>query len=381
MDERIDQQALSLLEILKAIKKTSRDDAHTLDGTFYTNVALFEMEYVRLFQNEWVCVGHQSEISKKGDYFTYELCGEPLLVYRDQQMRIVVRSNVCRHRFNLIAKGQGNARHFVCSYHAWAYDLEGRLVHAPYMDQHKKFDKTKCQLPEIRSHLWNGYIFVNFNKNATNPDKMLSPLTKILSKHHLDERVTVEKHEEKWPNNWKFLIENFMESYHLNIVHPKSLRPVTPTSLCKKIDFGDTDIPHPFCAYRAHYPANFPQREPYPADLDDIDKKSSVLFSIFPTFISTAGPNCSLYMNLRAENAEEVTIQWGVMCIDGAQDHPDTKKYIDLVHQFNREDHQVLANVQKGAHSRYWQQSPLASDQLEGTIWDFYRYLAYRLSE
>ncbi|NIU11190.1 MAG: Rieske (2Fe-2S) protein, partial [Phycisphaerae bacterium] len=103
--------------------------AKTLPAAFYTSPEFLELELEQLFRRQWVCLGRIEEIAQAGDYFATELAGEPLLVVRsaaDNKVRVL--SNVCRHRGMVLTEGSGNARHFLCPYHAWTYDSQGRLL-------------------------------------------------------------------------------------------------------------------------------------------------------------------------------------------------------------------------------------------------------------
>ena len=93
-------------------------------------------------------------MSNPGDYFTTELVGDPLLVVRDEDHRIRVLSNVCRHKWTQVASGEGNTNRFVCPYHAWTYGLDGRLLGARFMERSTEFDLGRCALPELRSEIW-----------------------------------------------------------------------------------------------------------------------------------------------------------------------------------------------------------------------------------
>ncbi len=375
-----------LLDNLCAVKKQNFTSARTMPGSFFYDQGLFELECDVLFKGEWLCLGHQSEIPNIGDYFTFELVKEPLLICRNKQNNIVVLSNVCRHRSNILATHSGNSKKFVCGYHAWAYDLDGKLVTAPYMDKVSEFDPLKCNLHQFKHEIWNGYIFINLNGKAEPLGARMKPLDDYIANYQIDERVVVASNEEVWNNNWKSLIENFMEAYHINHLHPQSLRSITPTQLCKKVVFDDDTsnakaTPYPnFTAYRAYYPDNVEQRNPFPKTLNNVEQRSSLLFSIFPSFISTVGPNCSLYLTLQGNQVEEVKIKWAVLCIPGAENHKDTLNYINTVKAFNSEDKFILENVQKGVHTQYSTPSHFAPYDLEGTIWDFYLYLSHKLT-
>ena len=101
-----------------------------------------------------------------------------------------------------------------------------------------------------------------------------------------------------------------------------------------------------------------------------------MLFSIYPNFVITVGPNCAVFLILLPEVADKVNIKMGVLVQEGADDLPETHAYIDLAHEFNAEDKEILEAIQKNNRSGLRSLAPLAPEALEGTIWDFTRYIA-----
>src|ERR1700693_2891021 len=146
-----------LLETLSTLAGTSERTTHAMPGAFYTSESFADLERERVFRKGWACVGHVGEIPSNGDYFTTELVGEPLLVQRTSQGDVKVFANVCRHRGNLVATGRGNARVHVCAYHAWSYDLDGKLKRAPLMQESKELDTARCALPTIATTVWQNF--------------------------------------------------------------------------------------------------------------------------------------------------------------------------------------------------------------------------------
>jgi phenylpropionate dioxygenase-like ring-hydroxylating dioxygenase large terminal subunit len=136
-----------------------------------------------------MCVGRVDQVQTPGDYFTLDLLGDKLVVTRDKEGTIHVLSRVCRHRAAEIVQGIGNAQSFQCPYHCWTYRLDGQLIDAPFMDQAEGFDKTACRLPELRSEIWEGFIFVNFDADAQPLGPQLAPLAKMLANYKLPETL------------------------------------------------------------------------------------------------------------------------------------------------------------------------------------------------
>ena len=138
--------------------------------------AFLELEREEIFRKEWVCLGRVEEVPNPGDYLTTELIDEPLIVVRGQDKKVRVLSNVCRHRSSVILEGTGNAKNFVCPYHAWTYANDGQLLRAPYMDKVKGFQVKNCRLPEFATEVWHGFVYVNLDGKA----KPLAPRLKAL---------------------------------------------------------------------------------------------------------------------------------------------------------------------------------------------------------
>ena len=142
-----------------------RAKAHQMPGQLYTSPEIFAAEKEQIFMKTWLCVGREEQIANPGDYMTGEVMAEPYIVARNKDGNIHAFLNMCRHRGVPVAEGAGNARGFSCPYHAWFYDLEGKLVAAPLMTQ-SEVDLTNCRLKPMKLALWRGWIFVSFDGDA-----------------------------------------------------------------------------------------------------------------------------------------------------------------------------------------------------------------------
>src|SRR5262249_26420472 len=157
----------------------------TVSAAYYTSPEFLELEKQELFRKEWICLGHEGEIPRAGDYFTTDLADEPLLVIRGQDGNVRALSNVCRHRGNIVARGCGHASRFTCGYHAWTYGTDGRLLAAPLMEG---FDKASCRLPNFAVEVWNGFIFVNLEGGAPPLATALRDLEPHIRNYHLEQQ-------------------------------------------------------------------------------------------------------------------------------------------------------------------------------------------------
>ena len=113
-----------------AIRELTDDPARSaaLPGYLYSDPAVFEAEKTRLFHKQWQCVGHASELPNAGDYLVAKVIDQELFVLRGADGVLRAFYNVCQHRAHELLKGRGNvASVIVCPYHAWTYELDGKL--------------------------------------------------------------------------------------------------------------------------------------------------------------------------------------------------------------------------------------------------------------
>ena len=292
---------------------------------------------------------------------------------RGQDDKVRVLSNVCRHRSSVIVEGKGNAKNFVCPYHAWTYANNGQLLRAPYMDQVAGFDVKGCRLPELATEIWRGFVYVNLDGKAKPLAPRLKGLEPYVRNFHPEDMVVQTVLDEVWPTNWKCLAENFMEGYHLSTVHHITLHHRTPTRLCEKIPPGEG-----YTGYKSYYTRKTPQRKPYHPDLTAEEKRYGMFFWIFPSQVVALVPNglSSLCLQPRGRRRGgqpryNVIVQAGSLARLGGQA------------RFNRimdEDRAQLARVRRGLMSRYVEPNRLGPPDLEGTVWDLFQYMSRRLT-
>ena len=374
-----DQQPSADEQLMQRLQELARPGVratHAMPGAFYTSAVFAELERTHVFRRNWVCVGHTGEIPAAGDYYTTEVAGEPLIVQRDTKGNVRVLANVCRHRGNLVATGKGNAKLHVCAYHAWSFETDGRLKRAPMMQNSPLLDTARCALPSIPTTVWQNFIFVNLDGNAPPLAETLAPLEQHIRNYHHEERHLYHSTEEVWQTNWKCLSENFMEGYHLNATHPRTLRPVTPSELCEYVEGNGH-----FSAYRAHYTPDSPQRAPFHPELSPQERRYSFLFSVFPNLVVTYMPHQTVYLCLRPKTVDSVAIRWGIAGHEAAPDAESLAKYVAFADAFNAEDRTKLETLQTGLHSSFYEPGPLAAENLEGTLRDFYTYMARQVCE
>lgn len=373
-DNRQESAAQALLSQLRAIGGTPDDGARALPGAFYTSPDFLALEEDHLFRSGWVCLGRADETAEAGGYRTTEILGEPLIIVRDGEGRVRVLSNVCRHRGALVAEGEGKARTLSCPYHAWTYRLDGSLIGAPYMQGVSGFDRAACRLPEFRSEIWAGFLFVNLSGDAAPLAPQLVEVDRMIENYHPDQMRHAFSEQVVWATNWKSLLENFMEGYHLSVVHSTSLKPITPTELCERFPAGEA-----FMGYFARYPDDYPERGAHHPDLTPPERRCSVMLCVYPSLVMGVCPHQILYMSLLPSGVDAVAVRWGV-AVFGEVGDEEMEQRLALYRTINTEDKAQLERVTVGMKSAHFEPGRLAPSDYEGTIRDFQHYLAHRLA-
>lgn len=198
------------------------EKASHIPSYFYTSPEVFRLEQERLFLKDWLCVGRVEEIAAPGDYFTIKIIDEPVVVARNDAGEINAFSNLCAHRGVEVAEGRGNVSKFSCPYHAWTYDLSGRLLGAPHMKDAADFDVAGCRLPPVHVGLWGGWIFINLDNEPRPFSSFIARFDREFSFLRLQDCRLADRITFELDCNWKFVVENLFDVYHAMVVHAGS---------------------------------------------------------------------------------------------------------------------------------------------------------------
>jgi choline monooxygenase len=204
--------------------ETALARASTLPSHYYTEAAVLDAEQRNVFARTWQLAGRAEQLCAAGDYFTATVAGEPLLIVRGSDGVLRALSNVCRHRAGPVAKGEGKRPVLQCGYHGWTYGLDGQLLKTPEMQGVECFDQRAMALPEFRVELWNELVFVNLQRDAPPLRDFLGDLAGKLDRF-AGYRLAARK---EWflDCNWKVYVDNYLEGYHIPIVHPGLFREI-----------------------------------------------------------------------------------------------------------------------------------------------------------
>jgi len=196
--------------------------ALTLPAKYYVEVDYFTREMERLFGGMWICAGRTEQIERTGQFFLRQVLGESVIVTRSQSSSVRAFYNVCRHRGTRLCTEQAGvfAGSIQCPYHAWTYDLDGRLIGAPHMDEVPHFRKEEYPLREIHAEEWDGHVFLNLSKEPASLFTQLAELPEKFRPWHMENLRLGHRIVYDVKANWKLLIQNYSECLHCPNLHP-----------------------------------------------------------------------------------------------------------------------------------------------------------------
>ena len=202
----------------------------TLTGTYYTDPAIFATEQESIFEAMWFCATRSADVGAPGVFRTVPVGRESVLITRSAGGAARAFLNVCRHRGAQLCAEESGAvkRTFRCTYHAWSYDLDGKLVAAPNLVKMPDIDRVEYGLRTVHVREWLGYVWVcladrppSFEDDVVGAcEERLGGLAAI-ERYGLDTLEVGRRIRYDVRANWKLIIENFMECYHCSTIHPE----------------------------------------------------------------------------------------------------------------------------------------------------------------
>lgn len=387
----------SLTELHKRILSTAQlplERGMTFPPQAYTDPDHYEFEVDSILKREWLSVGHVSQVPNAGDFFNLELLGEPMVVVRGKDQEVRVLSRVCPHRgmdVNPVEYGRpsrGNARFFLCPYHFWSYDLDGRCKGAPEMTKADGFSRKDVGLPAFRSEVWNGFIFVTFSPDIAPVSEFYKDMGQKLAEWQLGNLEVVAELEWDCAFNWKVIVENFAECYHHLGSHVKTFEPLFPARTCWSEDEHPAfTVAHlPLVQSLADGVRSGKSEVQTFIDIPTVSQEHRVEWYVYvgyPTFLLFAAPDRLFWYRVLPEGPQRLKLLTTLMVLPQAKQMPNYQRQldaeVDLLKRFHTEDMEACVAVQKGMNSSTYRSGRLS--HLERPIWLIQRYLARKIRE
>jgi Rieske 2Fe-2S family protein len=222
-----------------------------LEQPFYNDQQVFEHDVQRIFLPSWQFAGHAARIPNVGDYFLFKTVGESVILARGRDDEIHAFINVCRHRGSRVCLAdEGNAKAFVCPYHAWTYGLDGTLLSAKTMPA--DFNATEYGLHRCHVRTIEGLIYINLSERPEDFEPVVRDAIEYFHRYELERTKIAERLVWNVSANWKLVWENFQECYHCGPAHPEYCS-VMDHALGETI--GSARTREAFAEYTAHWKA------------------------------------------------------------------------------------------------------------------------------
>jgi len=346
--------------------------SHGLPGSAYVSEAFNQLEKKQIFSRSWVFVGFAHEIPNPGDVTPITVAGLPLFLVRNQSQDITAFHNVCRHRNLQLVDQPGNCGKLIrCPYHSWSYDLCGKLKNAPYFGGSAKeipsdFNMDDNGLMPVNIGVWHDWIFVNLDENPQSFEGFIAPLKTALGDNDVTQYIpvtTVELGAVKC--NWKLLMENFIEPYHVQFVHKTT-----------------TDQP-----LEDHYPViegdclgsavDLTEEQMAAAGPNTLGVTSKYL-TLFPNFVMGTYQPDQVGVHLNTPIDAQTTLQRRVIYVhkDASYGDAEIQALHDLWHSVHLEDHEMCERLQIGRLSPLAEQGGLLSPHWETSVRKFQELVA-----
>jgi glycine betaine catabolism A len=345
-------------EEIAAVRRPFRE-ASLLPGRAYHDADVWAFERDEWFLRDWLCVGRAEEAPEPGDYVVLDVLGESVLVVRGRDRLLRAFHNVCRHRGTAVAEPPtGRAVRFQCPYHAWIYDLDGRLVRAKHMEDVEGFSEAAFGLTPVRCATWGGFVFLSFAKDGpslhgwlgdwdTHHGSLGRDLARLRRAARLEYEVAA---------NWKLVAENYSECYHCPGVHPL-LNRLTP------YDLGEDFFPGgpwkggwmPFAegcetmsmdGLRGGRPILYAR--------DDAEARRIYYYLLWPNLIVSVHPDYVLTHHVWPDGPERTRIACDLYLDADDAGRVDLAGAVEFWDLTNRQDYHVVELQQRGTASRSW---------------------------
>ncbi len=338
---------------------SSIDDLSGLPNAAYQSAEWLDLENRRILARNWVFAGADGDVPKTGDIKPIDIAGTPIFLTRGNDGEVRAFHNVCRHRGTQLIDAPCQKTAIICPYHAWGYRLDGTIRSRPHFNganQTEKFPAAgddRLNLHAIRTASWNGCHFVDLSGKAPDLLEFLKPLLDRTQQFDFSLIRWIGKTSYRIKSNWKLILENFMEGYHVFAAHPRLIAHA-PMEIrwsgewTHHVFYNDYIAPH-LTEGRGdglpHYP-----------NLSEEDVRRGMWFAAFPNFAAEVYADQFVVLATYPVSPDETLEELHFFVVgDEAQTSSDhargREELISMWHNLNLEDVELLERLQRGRRS------------------------------
>ena len=335
------------------LKQEPIERAKTIPSRWYTSEQIYRAEQDAIFSKYWQLVCHKDQLKEPGDMVTLDVAGNPVLVVKSQDGDLRAFYNVCKHRGGPVAVKKGTTTVLQCKYHGWTYLTDGSLRGVPHFNKVDLFDKKDFGLEPISLKCYQDLVFISLTPIYENIEKYLEGISNLLPDNMLNSLTHHSDYSYQINCNWKVYVDNFLEGYHIPIVHPE---------LAKALDYNDyqTDT----------YPWWSVQHSPLKGESNlykETGQRAYYIF-IFPNIMLNILPG-RLQTNIirpLSPDKTEVVFSYYYEDVASTEAQQVIKEDISYSHQIQVEDVEICELVQKGLRSNAYDQGRFSVEREQG---------------
>ena len=377
---------MNSVSIAKSENPAGAQMPRALPAWVYNNAELLRLELERVLKPSWQIVCHVNSIPKAGDFQTFDLGPESIMVLRDRDGSIRAFHNVCRHRGARLLDGAGNCPTAItCPYHGWTYRHDGGLIGMPVRESFPGLDRSQHGLRPVRVDIALSFVWVCLAGDPPPIAKVWGELANELAPYRLADMVPLGPiTQESWPVDWKIAMDNYLESYHVPIGHPGLYRMFSPDYEDQKAVPG---VARGLSWMREHDSPRWAEGQyqrligkvatHLPAEL----RRCWRFYSALPNLGIDVFPDQMDFFQVLPDGPGRCLIRGAVFGLPDERREMRAVRYLSsrINTQVNNEDKWLCGRVQRGLASPGYRPGPLS--QLERWMLEFHDLLRARIPE
>ena len=336
--------------------------AATLDSSFYTDEANFNLARERIFTRSWQWIGSLDDVKQPASVSPRDilpgLLDEPVILARDNQDQLRCLSNVCTHRGNILIQAACKSQNIRCGYHGRRFDLSGKMMSMPEFGEAKNFPSAMDNLPAVPFASWKNHGFAAVNPIAP-LEEFLAEVSQRLSWMPIDTFVHDPARDQQFLLNahWALYVENYLEGFHIPFVHPELNSVLDYTNYASEIGrYANLQL-----AIAKDGEAAFD----IPQGSQDYGKRVAAYYWwVFPNLMLNFYP-WGLSLNIiHPEGLDKTRISFRSFIWDASKLNQGAGSGLD---QVEMEDEAVVQSVQRGVRSRFYKHGRYSPTRERGT--------------
>jgi phenylpropionate dioxygenase-like ring-hydroxylating dioxygenase large terminal subunit len=358
----------------------------SLPAWVYSHPEMTRLEIERILLPSWQIVTHANALKKSGDFATLDLGPESIFVIRDRDGAIHGFHNVCRHRGSRLVDGDGNCPTSVtCPYHGWSYRHDGGLIGMPARESFPNLDRSHYGLRRVKTDVAFGFVFVALGGDPRPVAETWGRLAEELRPYRFEEMIPLGPiYQEHWNVDWKIVMDNYLESYHVPIGHPGLTRLFTPDY---DDQLGVPGIARGISWFREQPSPRWLERiyqqrvGEFVQHLPERERRCWRFYSMLPNLGIDIMPDQMDFFQVLPNGPGKAIIRGGVFGL------PDDRREMRLMRFLsdrinratNREDAWLCGRVQRGLQSSSYRPGPLS--HIEKWMLEFHELLRAKIPE